>query len=177
MPLIREFNKKISLLLILLVLSGCMTSKTGRIPEKENDDRTKIEKADLLLEKGQYRKAHKILTDLLADHPYSSYTDDAQYRLAYLHVVADDKNPYFNYRQARKHFMEFVSIFPKSKYVSPCNNWLKILNLALESEKKNASPRDGKNECKGLENKVKALSEENKKLREIIRDFESVLER
>lgn len=129
---------------------------------------------DRLLQQGAYQKAHRYLLVLQSADSLSPFADDVAYRLAYLHVIADSANPYFNYRQAWQAFRRFRKKYPKSIYSSACNNWLKILYLLFNSKREqNQWQRKADIQQKECEH----LRRENAELKKTLRDLEHVIQR
>jgi len=177
MPLISVISKAILYVVISVTLIACTAGRSAT-DAPSNIEHRAIKAADEYLEKERYRDVHKILTAFMEKYPNSEYADDAAYRLAYLHVVYSEDNPYFNYKQAHRKFLEFSGNFPGSRYLYACNNWLKVLNLNLDSNVKN---HQGvvykKDDCDGLKKQVDELKRENQQLREVLKDLESALDR
>jgi outer membrane protein assembly factor BamD (BamD/ComL family) len=179
MHLIKGFVKTGLIYLLLVSIAGCNTVKSNARDNQTRPGKEVIEKADQYLGRGEYENYRKLLRTFIEKYPESEYADDALYRLAYLHVVWDRKNPFHNYREARQSFMDFVVKFPKSRYFDACNNWLKILNsyFELKTADKPVIQKVTRENCSELERKNRELAQENEKLREILKDLEAALER
>ncbi len=129
---------------------------------------------DRLLQQGAYPKAHRYLLALQNADSLSPFADDVAYRLAYLHVIADSANPYFDYRQAWQAYRRFRKKYPKSIYSSACNNWLKILYLLFNSNRE----RDRWQKRVQMQQKAcERLRRENAELKKTLQDLEKVIQR
>ena len=167
---------------ILFIVSGiffiaaCNPSLGKKGPEKSSLDRQEhlLQSIDRLLEQRQYQQARCYLNLLQEKMTRSPLADDVAYRLAYLHVIDDSLNPYFDYEAALTAFQRFSKKFPQSRYSSACNNWLKILYLVF----------DYKRRCKASSLKVERqhrkileLENKNKELKRTLKDLEKVIKR
>ena len=163
----------INLLFILLIAVSCNPSQAI---DKKNDAREKviIEQFDALIKSGEYKRAEKILRTFRHKYTGSAYSDDAAYRAAYLHVISDENNPFFDYWQANQKFITFPKHFPKSDYVYACNTWLKILNLYFESLE---NSKDLKTKNQQLKKQLDQLVKKNKQLSQTLRGLEDALQR
>ncbi len=177
MQLINAANKKIIYLISFLIIYSCAAGKKSTT-ESGNIGHKTIKKADEYLKNERYPDVQKLLSTFLNNYPNSEYADDAAYRLAYLHVVYNKNNPYYDYIQARKQFLKFRTDFPESLYLYACNNWLKVLNLALNNNVRHGgNVIRSDNNCDRLKNEVNELKKENQQLREVLKDLESALDR
>ncbi len=168
-----------------LLLSGILAtflllSCTAKLANKSTDSVPiqKEEKAlrliDRLLQQGAYQKAHRYLLALQSADALSPFADDVAYRLAYLHVIADSANPYFDYQQARQAFSDFQKKYPQSIYSSACNNWLKILYLLFNSK---YEQNQWQRKARIREKECARLRHENAELKKTLRDLEHVIQR
>ena len=130
--------------------------------------------ADKALKEKEYSKAFRYLQLLRKKFSASPYADDVAYRLAYIHVMADNANPYFDYNRALQAFRQFKKNYPKSIYGSACNNWLKILYLIFNF-KQGQNKLQQKN--KELRTKILHLEAKNKELEKTLKDLEHAIRR
>ncbi|MBD3223256.1 MAG: outer membrane protein assembly factor BamD [Caldithrix sp.] len=150
-------------------------------PENSYDQSRKlIIKADFWLNNGKYDQARQLLKQFITHHPDDPLVDDAEYRIAYLHVISDSGNPFLDYREAEKRFKHFEERYPESAYIQACNNWLYILNLYHDVLNENIKRIDVQNEPSTigqLRKQNKELKEENRRLQKALSDLEKVLQR
>ena len=133
------------------------------------------------LEKGEYEEANNVYSQFIIKYPDHPYTDDASYRLAYLCVVADDRNPYFDYQKAVILFQNFIENYPNSRYINACENWLNLLkDVKINSEGSSVSSvknRSDSLEINTLKNELKRIKAENTKLKNTLEELEKAIER
>ncbi len=163
--------------ILILLLAGCSRPAGGG----NNEDL--LELASRALTGGNYRLAHDTYRRIL-DHPDDSpLKDDAAYRLAYLSVIADERNPYLDYEKARRQFRQFVDEFPKSRYIMACNNWLKVLNLVVRrnteqpATRTNQSSRTCEQQLQLLEKQLTQMREKNESLQKTLNRLRAAIER
>ncbi len=167
---------KLSVLLLMALLAGsCLTNKNFVKGQATPDGERKIVLAmDSLLKAGQYVKAEHYGRLFLNRYEHSPYVDDVSYRLAYLHVIADDQNPFLDYNQAQSSFQAFLKKFPESQYALACNNWLKVLYLTSQLQKQLESI---KTDNRQLKKELKERAAEIDQLKSTLRDLEKVIKR
>jgi len=162
--------------MLIVLLSACTRTGGG-----SNEDL--MELASRALVNGNYRLAHDTYRRIL-DHPDDSpLKDDAAYRLAYISVIADERNPYLDYEKARRQFRQFVDEFPKSRYIMACNNWLKVLNLVVRQNteqpatRTNQLSRTCEQQLQLLEKHIKQMREKNESLQKTLNRLRAAIER
>ncbi|RLD12874.1 hypothetical protein DRI50_08350 [candidate division KSB1 bacterium] len=172
-----NFPKRFSLLFggILLFVS-CNASFSHKPSTNPDVDKEKqiLKATDNLINQRHYGRAYRTLNLLLTKRPYSPYADDMEYRLAYLHVIADSLNPYFDYALALQAFSHFVKKYPRSQYKSACNNWLKILYLLFDFKQRCETKQKSINVLQG---KLQHLQQKNTELQNTLKDLERVIKR
>jgi len=183
--LIKEVNRgKINFLFLIfligLLLSSC--HKDGSHDEINNEiELDLMNKGAIYLEKGEYDQANLVYSQFLLRFPDHPYVDDADYRLAYMSVIADDNNPYFDYKNALILFQNFIENYPNSRYIIACNNWMYLLKLVdKNSVKSTESPltkRSDSPEIKQLRNELKRVQAENARLKSTLDELEKAIER
>ncbi len=162
------------ILFVLIFILGCAANKPTQ--ESENGDRQQqvIERTDELLRQGKYVEAQRLLKAFRERFPESPYADDAAYRAAYIKTIPDSANLFFDYAQALRDFNVFSAQFPKSAYLSACNNWQKILNLYLDL---NTQTKRLKKQLAQQQKTIDRLKAENEELQRTLTDLEKALER
>ena len=167
----------------MMLLAFCIVSSCGKSASSDADDPEKVLLATAAahIEKGEYEVAATIYTEFIEKHGNHPYIDDAAYRLAYLHVIADQANPYFNYTRATIFFEKFIENYPNSRYIKACTNWLHALN------KINPSPvdpvvitvKDIADPAASLpmRDKIIQLEIENRELKKKLRELQDAIER
>ena len=158
----------------LLFFFSCAAPKAGVQNMDDDKQQQVIKRADALLEQAKYGEARRLLNAFWEKYPASPYADDAAYRLAYMKTIADSRNPFFDYAEANKDFRIFSEQFPRSAYLSACNNWQKILNLYLEL---NAQAKGLKKQLVRQQKTIERLKKENEELHRTLTDLEKALER
>lgn len=161
--------------LLLILVNSCLVQQELVKKETSPNEEKKIVLAlDSLLKAGQYVQAERYGRLFLTRYEHSPYVDDVAYRLTYLHVIADPKNPFFDYAQARRSFKTFLQKFPSSQYAFACNNWLKVLYLISQLQKQVEKLQS---ENRKLESELKVKSAEIDQLKSTLRDLEKVIKR
>ena len=171
--------------LFFVFLFGFICFSCARISPDNTDnsdmERQIIENGNTCIENGNYQRAKEIYYQFIIKYPDHPYIDDAEYRLAYIAVIADDKNPYFNYDNAEILFQNFIENYPNSHYIIACNNWLKLLSKVSEksrAEESVASEDDTlSKEINQLKNQLSALQRENTQLKKTLEDLQRAIER
>ncbi len=176
-------EKILRFILLFIILGGIACHAPASVSKKETREIQAFRQAARWIETGQYEKAHRFYSLFLRKFPNHVLADDVAYRLAYLHVIVDPVNPYFDYSAARTAFRRFKRTYPQSQYISACKNWLKILNSLLI---KNPSGRlsaktDEAAPCqkqiRSLQKQIQQLQEENSKLNQMLKELEEALSR
>lgn len=167
------YRRRLIIASLVILTLGCNSNQVD-IGSSQYQEQTIIEQSDALVKSGEYKRAEKILKAFREKSTASAYSDDAAYRLAYLHVISDDNNPFFDYWQAKQKFTTFPKHFPKSDYVYACNSWLKILNLYFELLE---NSKNLKTENQQLKKRFDQLVKENNQLSQTLRGLEDALQR
>lgn len=166
------------LVLALLSFPGCSDEPSVPPPDAALEI---FSRATIHVEQGRYEQAALIYSTFIESHTGHPYLDDAAYRLAYLRVIADKKNPYFNYQKAVLFFENFIETYPNSRYINACTNWLHVLNkiIPAQAEPVNVSVTDNEQPAanKQLQKQLSLLEEENKRLLNKIRELQDAIER
>jgi outer membrane protein assembly factor BamD (BamD/ComL family) len=140
-----------------------------------------FQKAASSLENQDYQQAFDQYSLFISDFPDHPYIDDAAYRIAYIHVISDDKNPYQNYEKAALLFQNFIENYPNSRYINACNNWLNILHQVLiRHEAKAISPNHTTPDSvliRQLKNEINRLKAENAQLKQTLDVLQKAIER
>jgi tetratricopeptide (TPR) repeat protein len=130
---------------------------------------------------GKYQQAWEIYSRFILKFPTHTYVDDAAYRLAYIHVIADDKNPYYNYSEAFGLFENFIENYPNSRYIKACKNWMNVLtNLAsrpLDPEVGVRKEESDSTLINQLKDELSSTKRENVKLRKTLKELQTAIER
>ena len=131
------------------------------------------------IERGDYQQAYEMYRKFLEKYPKHPYSDDAAYRLAYMHVIARADNPYLNYGKAREHFNNFIELYPNSHYIRACNNWLTVLNYISDTSDRGAdSTAQSKLRSKqDIQAELNRLPEENRQQRKSLEELQEAIER
>jgi tetratricopeptide (TPR) repeat protein len=133
------------------------------------------------LEKGAYKEAEGVYSQFLINSPDHPYVDDAAYRLAYMCVIADKRNPYFNYQNAEILFQNIIENYPNSRYINACQNWLNLLKIVNidhgESSVSSIKDQLNSNEINKLRNELNRIKAENIKLKNTLDELEKAIER
>ncbi len=179
----KGFFKRIVFLYLLLYLISCSTIRKQDNSNTNDLERKLIEKADRHFTDRKYMEGVTLLQNYLERFSVSEYSDDAVYRLAYVCVIADESNKYYNYKNAEMKFAEVIEKYPESNYIYACKNWIKILNLynsvtgiqikrnKFKQENKNYSVND-----KLIKENV-VLKSENDRLKKTLSELEKALQR
>ena len=163
------------LIIFLLNCSSREIKKNDRAPDLQA---LIIQKADDYLKNKKFNDAEGLLKNYIKKFPDSYYSDDAVYRLAYMKVIADQANPYYDYIAAIEEFNKFRKRFSKSDYLSACNNWLKILNLYQHALKQQTKQKPVKNtDLMVFKKEIEKLKKENRQLKKTLLELEKALER
>jgi tetratricopeptide (TPR) repeat protein len=149
--------------------------------EKENLETEIFELGNVYIMDGNYKQAWEIYSRFIMKFPTHAYVDDAAYRLAYIHVIVDDMNPYFDYLKASGLFKNFIENYPNSRYINACQNWINLLNSVkyIRDEQKANKAGMGANsvEIKRLKNELKRVRAENTRLKNTLEELQKAIER
>jgi tetratricopeptide (TPR) repeat protein len=170
----------IGFLLIILLILGCSSSQSSRsIDEPYYRELSLFRRATDLLDESEYSQANDLYGQFLKKYPKHPYSDDAAYRLAYIHVIADSANPFFDYEQARILFQKFIENYQNSHYITACKNWINLLDSCDKSSATEKGTRYimTPNANKQMITELEKLRRENEKLREDLEQLQKALER
>lgn len=150
--------------------------------DKDNQiEQDYIQKGSAYIEKGEYDQAKDVYSQFIIKFPHHPYVDDAAYRLAYMCVIADEKNPYFDYKNAALLFQNFIENYPNSRYINACKNWLNLLKtMGIDHQEPVISPIDQQqilNEISRLRDELKRVKAENARLKNTLDDLQKAIER
>jgi len=168
----------ISLVFFGLVSDGCNKSTYQQDESLEFDI---MERATVYVENGEYEKAGLIYEQFIIKFTSHAYVDDAAYRFAYLHVLADDRNPYFDYKEATLLFEKFIETYPNSRYIMACKNGLNLLMSITPAPvdpvvirvKEDADPTV----LNRIKAEIKTLQLENARLKQTLDELQRAIER
>ena len=171
--------------LIFLFVAGFLFRNCNKnLSDANMDNQTEldfIQKGSAYIEKGEYDQAKNIYSQFIIKFPDHPYVDDAAYRLAYICVIADEKNPYFDYKNAAVLFQNFIENYPNSRYINACKNWLNLLKaIGMDHQEPILSPVDQQqilNEISRLRNELKRVQAENARLKNTLDDLQKAIER
>ena len=155
----------------------------GAVEKAQNEDieRQIIEDGNACIENGDYYRANEIYSQFIQEFPYHPYADDAAYRIAYMAVIADDNNPYFNYGNAEILFQNFIENYPNSRYIIACTNWLELLSKVSEKSQSDINANIEKDTqmklISQLKNQLSALQKENTQLKKTLEELQRAIER
>jgi len=171
-------------LLLLFVISLLFTNCNKKTVNGNAENEIELEiikKGSALLKKGEYDQAKNVFSQFIVKFPYHPYVDDAAYRLAYMCVIADEINPYFDYKNAAILFQNFIENYPNSRYIVACNNWLNLLKtVGLDHEEPTVSYINRQQillEISQLKNELKRVRADNARLRNTLDDLQKAIER
>jgi len=168
------------LLPIVFLFSNC--HKNSIPDDYENEvELDMMESGSAYLEKGGYEEANMIYSRFIVKYPDHPYVDDAAYRLAYMCVIADTRNPHFDYKNAVILFQNFIENYPNSRYINACNNWVNLLNSvkinSAESSVSSSSKQSDSYELNQLKIELKRVKAENVKLKNSLDELQKAIER
>jgi outer membrane protein assembly factor BamD (BamD/ComL family) len=177
-------NIKQTNLFVILILTFITWACHQHIAEDKSESEIELEimqSASDYLDKGKYDQAHSIYEQFVNKYPSHPYVDDAAYRLAYISVIADDKNPYYDYKKAHMLFQNFIENYPNSRYINACHNWLNLLNTFMKMREEQSASKAGNgsktNEINRLRNELKRIRAENSNLKKTLEDLQKAIER
>ena len=103
-------NYRLNILYLILSLGLLLVTcnkQTSQNVTEVDIELEMLQKGSTDLENGKYDQAQLIYSRFISQYPEHPYVDDAAYRLAYISVIADEKNPYFNYKNGLVLFQKF----------------------------------------------------------------------
>ena len=169
-------------LYLSLYLISCSSLHEQNNKDTDHLEKKLIEKADYLFVEKKYDEGVNLLQNYLERYSTSEYSDDAAYRLAYVCVIDDKNNKYYNYKKAELRFAAVIEKYPESNYIYACKNWIKILNLynsvvGIDAKKKIS----GINKNHSVNDKIirenNSLKNENERLKKTLSELEKALQR
>jgi len=167
-------------LLGVLLFTACNKQTSQKDFESEIELEIMKRGADYL-EMGDYDQAKMVYSKFIVKFPDHPYVDDADYRLAYICVIADDNNPYFDYKNAVILFQNFIENYPNSRYIIASKNWLNLLkNVTMsidEQASTSANDRSDSLEINQLRIELKRVQAENSKLKKTLEELQKAIER
>ncbi len=174
--MIREENKAIILLVIMLLFyMGCARQHTVQKSVESNDQLERVfSHATNLIDKGNYTEAARIYQNFLQRYPAHDYADDAAYRLAYLHIMADPANPLCDYKKAYSLFQNFIETYKNSRYINACKNWLAVLQPRIRQQDPVTLDTA---EIMQLRQQISEIQSENQKLKTTLAELQQAIER
>jgi tetratricopeptide (TPR) repeat protein len=149
--------------------------------DKENLETEIFELGNAYIKDGNYKQAWEIYSRFIMKFPTHAYVDDAAYRLAYIHVIVDDMNPYFDYHKAVGLFKNFIENYPNSRYIKACKNWLNVLtnpaSRPLDPEIGTTKEESDPALINQLKDDLSSTKRENAKLRKTLKELQTAIER
>ena len=183
--LINVWIKRTILFFILAVFwelywTGC-SQNSYSIAEPKDPELEILQRGSRYIERGEYEKAWDIYSQFIIKFPNHPFVDDAAYRAAYLHVIADDKNLLLNYQKAALLFQKFIENYPNSRYINACKNWLNVLNKIITEPVRSVRIETGRDlgftDIDQLKKELLILKEENTQLKKTLEDLQKAIER
>lgn len=176
----RKISLSIGFLSLFVLILGCSSQDSARrIDEPYYRELSLFRRAGNLLEDGQYSQARELYIQFSEKYPKHPYADDAAYRIAYLHVISDPDNPYYDYHKAWILFQKFIENYQNSHYITACKNWISLLDICLKSPYGETKERSGvvQEPNEQLIREIEKLREENNKLYQDLEQLQQALER
>jgi tetratricopeptide (TPR) repeat protein len=175
----RKISQAIGFLCGLVLISGCASQTARTYDEPYYRELSLFRHASGLLAAGDYEQAHNLYHQFIEKYPKHPYTDDAVYRIAYIRVIADPDNPYFDYQEARILFRNFIEKYQNSHYITACKNWLHVLEFSASAGKTihDGSETNYRKPDPGDQQIIQQLREDNAKLRKDLEQLQKALER
>jgi thiaminase len=170
----------IALIVCCLILGnwGCGRQYSNHAYQQDTAEPGLFERAGHYLEDENYTSAYKLYTYFVANHPHHPLTDDAAYRICYMHVIASDKNPYLNYKDAQKQFQKFIETYKNSRYITAVKNWLTIIDTMGENDSRRVQANQNDAiELRNAQARMAQLEDENKKLKTMLQELQQAIER
>jgi outer membrane protein assembly factor BamD (BamD/ComL family) len=162
------------------LLIACNNQKSHDLAESDIELKI-MERGSAFLGKGEYDQAKNVYSQFILKYPEHPYVDDAAYRLAYISVIADDKNPYFDYKNGQILFKNFIENYPNSRYITACQNWVNLLNTVMRLSEEQSAARIGEGsnstEINRLRNELKRVQAENARLNKTLEELQRAIER
>jgi outer membrane protein assembly factor BamD (BamD/ComL family) len=175
---------KLKSLILLLFIGLFFTTCNKQIADEEPETELELEfmnKGSAYLDEGNYSQAQMLYSQFIVKYPTHPYVDDAAYRLAYISVIADEENPYFDYKNGQMQFQNFIENYPNSRYINACQNWINLLKTVNKLTEIQAATEvgDGTNstEINRLKNELKRVKAENSKLKNTLEELQKAIER
>jgi outer membrane protein assembly factor BamD (BamD/ComL family) len=135
--------KKIILLIAIICLSGCTTTRVMTGPEKQFQDAAISAKAK------RYKEAAACYNKIVTDSPDSDLAADALFELALLNAHYD--NPQRDYTRASRSFAEFLKRYPDNIRADEARTWISVLRTVQELKKQNEHLNESIEELKQLD--------------------------
>jgi outer membrane protein assembly factor BamD (BamD/ComL family) len=135
--------RKIILLIAIICLSGCTTTKVMTGPEKQFQD------AAISAKEKRYKEAAACYNKIVTDAPGSDLAADAQFELALLNAHYD--NPQRDYARASRSFAEFLKRYPDNRRTDEARTWISVLKTIQELKKQNEHLNESIEELKQLD--------------------------
>ncbi len=176
----RKFSLSIGFLSLFVLILGCSSQDSARrIDEPYYRELSLFRRAGNLLEDGQYPQAGELYKQFSEKYPKHPYADDAAYRIAYLHVISDPDNPYYNYHKARILFEKFIENYKNSHYITACKNWISLIDICLKSPYGETKERSvaAQEPSEQLLREIEKLRAENNRLNQDLEQLQQALER
>ena len=185
MPSINEGKINKVLCLSVLFISGFLFSQCHKdisMEKTESDIELEImQRGSDYLKNGKYNEAHSLYSQFVDEHPMHPYLDDAAYRLAYISIIADEKNPYFDYQKALLLFQNFIENYPNSRYINASQNWINLLLQVAKLREEHAVSKTGNgmnsSEINRLKNELNRVQAENARLKNTLEELQKAIER
>jgi len=175
---IKEALKIGSMLSGIILVCSCAEKAVRQENIPFNERLALFERAQQYLEDGAFENAYKLYDYFLKEYPDHPLTDDAAYRICYMHVLVSDNNPYLNYSVAQKQFQKFIETYKNSRYIIACNNWLSILQkMHAEYQQKYDASVGDTSERISVQERITQLENENKKLKATLLELQKAIER
>jgi outer membrane protein assembly factor BamD (BamD/ComL family) len=135
--------RKIILLIAIVCLSGCTTTKVVTAPEKQ------FQEAAISAKDKRYKEAAACYNKIVTDSPDSDLAADALFELALLNAHYD--NPQRDYARASRSFAEFLKRYPDNRRADEARTWISVLRTLQELKKQNERLNESIEELKQLD--------------------------
>jgi outer membrane protein assembly factor BamD (BamD/ComL family) len=170
----------IGFLILFILISGCAHGTGGKAYDQPYyREHSLFRHAGSLLEQGDFTQARQLYVQFLEKYPKHPYADDAAYRLAYMHVMIAENNPYFDYSKARTVFQNFIESYQNSHYISACKNWINVLDFNKQQMQMNSDTPVQPDMIKNaqISEELRRLRAENASLRQNLEQLQRAIER
>jgi outer membrane protein assembly factor BamD (BamD/ComL family) len=168
------------LIFLGFLLSDCNKQTSYEKPETEVE-LDLMKSGSAYLENGNFTQAQELYLQFVENYPTHPYVDDAAYRLAYISVISDDKNPYYNYEKGLILFENFIENYPNSRYIIACQNWVNLLDTVVKLNEKKSTSKvatgENSSEINRLKRELKRVQAENAKLQNTLEELQKAIER